>query len=783
MRHCIMLLLLGASAPLFAQEPQVPAPASAAGGPVRDSVAVYRGDAGELELEPPRMVAPDVRIDGALDEPVWSAAAKLTGFTQYEPIEGRPALDDTDVYVFYTSDALYVGVRAHDRAPEEMRAKLGERDRAMMTDDWIRIMLDTFDDQRQSYVFYLTPLGIQSDGIWIEGGTGGGGSVPIDFNPDFIWASETRLLDDGWSAELRIPYISLRFRTEPVQSWGFNVARETRRNGYKTSWAPLTQNRASTLAQIGKLRSLRDLEPRRLVEVNPVVTGRRTGALTSSGYEREGFTPELGINARVGVTQNLVLDGTLNPDFSQVEADADQITANERFAISLPEKRPFFLEGTEVFQTPQRLVYTRSIVEPVGGAKLTGKVGSFNVGYLGVVDEGAIAGQTAVNLLRVRRDIGGASTIGVLMTDRTATDGGDYNRVVGVDARVLLAQRYTITTQLAGSWNRAADEQSDGMLSYLQVERSGETLGWEVVYEDVAPDFRAGSGFIRRVGDARLFGTGRLVFRRPQGSLLERWGAELRLEGFYPSGNIGGQPIESEIELQPNLFLRGGSTLRFILRRGYYALDPDAYADHRIAGPDGTLMPIAAPGELEGLYAFAVMPQLRPNAWLQIGGRMYLREIPIFTEGSRGFELLLNPDVRVWPTDGLSLELSYARSRIHRQDDDALFSTQDIPRLKAQYQFSRSLLARIVTQYNLQSRTALLDPTTGLPIHFDGIRDAGAEGGSFGAQLLVAYEPSPGTLFYAGWAQQMRGERTLRLDDMDRLSDGLFVKLSYLYRR
>ncbi len=764
--------------------PQRPPAGGADGAPEHPGASVaHRGSDGDLAVTPPRMDTPEIRIDGVLDEAAWQRAALLTGFTQYEPAEGLPATDPTDVRVFYATDALYVAIRAHDSEPEAMRARLGERDAAYRTDDWVRVMLDTFDDRRQAYVFYVTPLGIQADGVWVEGGANtNGGSVPVDYNPDYIWDAETRRDAGGWTAELRIPYISLRFRTQPVQDWGFDVARQTRRNGYKTSWSPVTQDRASTLAQIGRLRGLQELRPKRLVEVNPVLTGRRTGERTDAGWERADPTPELGLNARLGVTQNLVLDATLNPDFSQVEADADQITANERFALSVPEKRPFFLEGTEIFQTPQRLVYTRSIRDPAGGAKMTGKLGPLGVGYMGALDQAGDAGDAAVNLVRLRSDVGAGSSVGALLTSRMALEGRDDNQVAALDARLLFRERYTLTAQLARSWTRDTAAAS-GNLAFLSLARSGQKLGWELVLEDIAPDFDAQSGFIRRRGDTRIFGAGELTFHRAPGSLLEGWGGELRVERFYRHGTLtSGPAYEAEIELQPRLSLRGGSSVSMILRRGYYAFDPRDYAGFQTLEPGGTLVPMAAPRALDAMYAFALMPSLRPVAWAELGGRMYLREIPIYAEGSRGFEFLLSPSLKLWPSEGLSLDFAWARSRLWRRRDDTLFATQDIPRLRTQYQFSRALLARVVLQYNLQSREPLSDPATGRVLHYDGAPSEAVSQGEFGGQLLLSYEPSPGTLFYVGWAQHLRGPHTLHIADMERMSDGIFVKLSYLHR-
>ncbi|MCZ6617780.1 MAG: carbohydrate binding family 9 domain-containing protein, partial [Gammaproteobacteria bacterium] len=249
-------------------------------GDVSGNPLVYSGRAGSLAITIPRVEDPNITIDGRLDDPVWKSAAVLTDFTQYEPVEGIPSTEETQVRVFYSGDAIYFAIRAWDSEPDLILARLGERDRAVFTDDWIRIMLDTFDDQRQAYVFYVNPLGIQVDGLWIEGMRsrfGRRSAVSIDFNPDFIWESDGRVIADGWTAEMKIPYASLRFREVSVQDWGLSVSRGVRRKEFKQSWAPLTQDVSSTLAQAGKLVGLRDIKPRKLVEINPVATGIRRG--------------------------------------------------------------------------------------------------------------------------------------------------------------------------------------------------------------------------------------------------------------------------------------------------------------------------------------------------------------------------------------------------------------------------------------------------------------------------------------------------------------------------
>jgi len=773
----------------------------------------FSGRDGNLDVRPPRLVAPDLALDGNLDEPSWQQAALLSDFTQYEPVEGVIPDEATEVRVFYTDDAIYFGIRALDADPRLVQAHLGERDRSVFGDDWVRIMLDTYDDRRQAYVFYVNPLGIQTDGLWIEGyqgrgggsggGSGGSGGVSIDFNPDFIWDSDGHVNQEGWSAELRIPFVSIRFREVPEQSWGIHVAREVKRKGFKQSWAPLTKEVSSTLAQSGRLVGLRDLHPRRLVEVNPVLTGTRTGTNESGRFLRSDPRGDFGVNGRLGVTQNLVLDGTYNPDFSQVEADANQIRVNERFALFFPEKRAFFLEGSEIFNTPARLVYTRQIVDPVAGAKLTGKVGSFQVGYIGALDESpstilGASGQALFNVVRARRDVGSASTVGLLYTDRSLTDGsGAYNRLVAGDARLVFGGRYTLTTQVAGSATRDPDAgEHDGLrpLLKLDFERGGRSFSWNASLVDIHPDFRASSGFITRAGDTEANAGLSLTHYGAPGSILERVSLRVltnnyfRHDGFW-SGRL---PFEHETELFPTLFLRGDRSLTLVLRRGYFRFQPKDYVQYEVQTEDGRV-PFVTPGPVGNLLAWGLMPRLRITNNLNVNGSAYFREVPIYDEAARGWELRVGPSLDYRPTDALQLQVNYTYSRISRRsrqvvdgsdiENRSVFSTVKIPRVRAQYQFSRSLFARAVLQYELGRSSALVDPRTGAPLLLDGEVVAAAESGEFLGQVLFQYQPGPGTIFYIGFSRLMEGGRTYRLASMSPVEEGLFVKLSYLFRK
>jgi hypothetical protein len=753
----------------------------------------FSGRTYQLEVTPPRFEEVEIRIDGRVEEAVWGEAAVLKDFTQYEPVEGIPSTEKTEVRVLYTGDAIYFGVLALDTEPELILARMGERDRSVFGDDWIRIILDTFDDQRQGYVFYVNPLGIQTDGLWIEGlrqQEGRASTVSIDFSPDFIWESDGHVNDRGWEAEIRVPYVSLRFRPDPVQSWGINIAREVKRRGFKQSWAPLTQNVSSTLAQSGKLVGLRDLRPKRLVEVNPVTTGKRIGNDLSGTFRRGGFEAEAGLNARYGITRNLVADATLNPDFSQVEADATRITVNERFALFFPEKRPFFLEGSEVFDTPQQLVYTRRVVDPVAGAKLTGKMGAFTLGYLGALDESPSSlfggiGKASVNLFRARRDVGAASNVGILYTDRTLTEGGDFNRVLAGDARLVFRERYTFTTQWAGSLT--SENGSSASLKpsvFASLGRSGRQLGWDFTFHDLHPDFRASAGYLTRIGEAVTVGNLTLTRYGAPGSIVERSALGFRVEGYFDHREFwkGQRPYEAEVQLIPSFSFRGDRSVSIILRSGYFEFPRESYDSYEVLGSGGEAEPFTIPEALTNMKAVAITPRLRLDNSSNLNGRFYLRELPIYAEASRGLELLIAPQLSLKPATALSLTLDQTYSRLWRRKDGTVFSTAVVSRLTSQYQFGKAVFARAMIQYNLEDRDALVDPTSGRPIMVSGAVAEAREEGTVQGQFLLQYQPSPGTIFYVGYSRLMEGDYSYGLAGKDPTADGLFIKLSYLFR-
>ncbi len=753
----------------------------------------YSGRAGQLDVSTPRIESPSISIDANLDEPEWSQAAILRDFTQYTPVEGAVASQDTEVRVFYSSDAIYFGFRVFDSEPDKILVHLMERDRSQ-SDDWIRIMLDTFNDQRQAYTFFVSPFGIQSDGMWLESiePRGGPTGPKVDFNPDFIFESDGRVVEDGWIAEVRIPYVSLRFPVVEEQDWGIQIARGVMRNGYKSSWAPISVESSSTLAQSGRLRGLRGLQPKRLVEINPVATGKMEGFRDGTNFSRSDPEPEFGVNGRVGITQNLVLDATVNPDFSQVEADVDQIQVNERFALFFPEKRAFFLEGTEVFRTSQNLVHTRRIVDPIAGAKLTGKVGPFAVGYLGAADESPTSvfggsNDAVFNLVRARADVAAGSTLGLLYTDRSLTSGGGFNRVASADARVLFGGRYLIESQITGSWTSDGSPGAAAPLEpafTLLFRRTGLNFNYRARLRDQSEGFRTDTGFMPRLGDTDWGAAVGFDRFGDAGALVETWGLELQTNNFSKHDDFwaGRSPYEYEVELHPNIALRGSRRANAILKWGGFRFRSEDFAGYEVVGAGGLPEPFTLPPELKNIMGIAVMPNIRFNDTFNLSGVIMFREIPLFAEGALGWENRFGPNLRIQPGEQLRVEAGYTWVRLERADDRSYFSTAHIPRLRLQYQFSKSLLTRVIGQYDLEQREALRHPVTGQAVLRNGVVQGARERGNFTGQALVSYEPSPGTIFFIGYSRVMNGQYGIDLREKELQQDGFFMKLSYLFR-
>lgn len=469
-------------------------------------------------LEISRAASP-VRIDGILDEEAWQQATAIPVDHEWFPGDG-PAPVATTALLAYDAENLYVAFRAADPEPARIRARFADRDTAT-DDDTVGFMIDPFHDGRRAFQFRINPLGVQMDAVNsdVEGSE--------DFSWDAIWESAGQVTAEGYVVEVALPFRQLRFPAAGgVQTWGFMATRDWPRSLHHRMRSIVTdQDRNCTVCQLQDLTGFQGMETGRNLEVAPTLTGNlsqvRQG-FPDGRFESTGEDLDPGVSARWGVTPNVALNLTLNPDFSQVEADAAQLEVNTRFALFFPEKRPFFLEGADFFETQFPLVFTRTVADPVAGLKITGKqqahaFGAFfaedrinNLILPGSQESGlaSIDQDVASGVLRYRRDLTKGSTLGVLWTGREGE--GYRNHVAGVDGIYRFTGSDVVRYQLAGSTTRYPEgfardagqpvESFDGHALSVAYHHGDHDWTWNVDYQELAPEFRADSGFVDRVG-------------------------------------------------------------------------------------------------------------------------------------------------------------------------------------------------------------------------------------------------------------------------------------------
>ena len=553
--------------------------------------------------------------------------------------------------------------------------------------------------------------------------------------------------------------------------------RVVQHSGYEETWTPAVRANASFLIQSGRLVGLTGLKRGVVLDFTPEFTTKVDGAPGAGGYDYTG-TPELGGNLRWGVTQNLAVTATANPDFSQVEADVGQVTVNERFALFYPEKRPFFLEGLEQFDTPNSLIYTRRIVHPVFGAKLAGKVGGTGIAYLGAVDnqDPSAAGSNPVyNLVRLRRDLGPTSTVGLAYTDWI--DGDDYNRVLGADARVVWRSIWFSEVQVGGSWTRDATGARAGKLwDVTFADRTGRAYGNHFELLGIERTFQDTSGFVNRVDLVAGRTFNRFTWYGRPGALLEQLSA---IVGFAPIwryadfGRLRGT-VEDTLQNFWVATLRGGWALNLTLSLNHFSFDPAAYAGETVNGA-----PFVVPNGLYHLPGIAAGGST-PNRALTASANVRYGATALFPEAAEGRQFGVVTTAAWRPTASLRVEARWVHERFTRARDGSRFSTANIPRLKVEYQLSRAIFFRYVGQYFAQDQAALEDPRTGQPIL--GPRTAAVVTNEFRNDVLFSYKPVPGTVCFFGYGASLTELDAFQFRNLSRASDGFFLKLSYLFR-
>lgn len=718
-----------------------------------------RGTFGEGTLSPtwaPRAPGGERRPTGTRAADRGSLGVPVTTFRQREPRDGAPASRETTAWLSYDDQNLYV-VFACEDDPAQVRASVARRE-DITSDDYVAVYLDTFRDGKRSYVFMVNPRGVQRDGILTEG-------QDEDFNFDAVWSSEGRLTDEGWVVRITIPFRSLRFPRAPVQTWGLAVGRGIQRNDERSYWPYITERLASFVPQFAEARGLADISPGLNLQLDPYTTFARARVLDDDADVpafRSLDDERFGADAKLVLRDALTLDATINPDFSQVETDDPQVTVNRRFEVYYPEKRPFFLENAGYFQTPVNLFFSRRIVDPQGGLRLTGKAGGWTVGAMVMRDRAPAeatwgevpAGRAArVGAVRVQHELGEESTLGILATDRALA--GRSNRVLSADARLRLGDVWSFTGQFARSFDHDAEGRyASGTAAHAQWERDGRHFGYEGEYGLFTRSFNAPLAFVERVAVRELQQEASYAWRPDSGPVVE-WGPSLAAEWVWdPSGALLDRELSGLFEVS----LVASTSLEIEHARLFEMYDDFAFHPSITAVSVGT----------EWLKWLSLDVS---HEWGTAVNHDPADGLDPFLASAAETEV----ELTMRPTASLRWDQAFITSGLEAGNGRDLV-TERMHRTKVNYQFSRFLSIRAI----VDRKTEVADTTL-----FDG---EGFEG-RWSFDLLLAYVPRPGTAVYVGYTDRLEGitfrrgpEPRIEASRRDHTSTArqLFVKLSYL---
>jgi hypothetical protein len=747
----VMLVLILASLPLYAAAEVLP-----------QNPASEEHKAQSYTVRP---ASSEIKIDGILDEPAWADAMQGDLPFEWRPGDNVPSPVESEFLVTFSSNYLYIAMRCYDPEPEKIRAHIMDRDAMdkFIQDDHVSLIIDPFNDERRGFQFRINPLGVQADANFseLEGYE--------DFSWDAIWASAGKITEWGWAFEIAIPFNQLRFPSgEGVQTWGFSAERSYPRNvRHRMTSHRRDRGLSCILCQMNKITGFQGMKTGLNLEIAPTLTASRTDVrpdFPDGPFEKDNDNLDPGLTVRWGITPNLIFNATANPDFSQVEADVAQLDVNTRFALRFPEKRPFFLEGADFFLTPIEAVFTRTVADPAGGLKFTGKVGKNAFGVFGAFDKinnllfpankssgsGSFDQDVPSGVFRYRRDVGRGSTIGALYTGRAGDE--YFNHTGGFDGFFRLSRTKTLNVQYLHSETRYGDEMADsygqdrGRFGGDALDASFLHMGRDWIYtfsfRNLSPGFRADYGYVPRV-DLRRGGASinRLIWGKP-GSWFSQ--ISVGLNGFLIY-DLAGKLTDSSMELQTHYTgpLQTQAVFSLSRNREFYL------------GKDYNLN--------QGLIFAEMKPMggLRLNFMGMYGGAVD------YANAREARQLMLAPVLEFNLGRHISINFQDNFQEL-RREGKKIFNA-NLLQGRFVYNFNVRSFVRLILQYLDLSR----DPAMyGFPVE--------KKTQTLFTQLLFSYKLNPQTVLFLGYSDNYLGRLDVDLTQLDRT---FFVKLGYAWTR
>lgn len=735
----------------------------------------------------PKLSASPV-IDGKLDDDIWKSAAVIKDFIQTQPGDNVAASKPTEAYIGYDEKHLYIAFKCWDEK-DKIRASIAQRD-AIFSEDNVRFWLDTYDDKRRAYVIGLNPFGIQADGIYTEG-------QGADFNVDILFESKGVIEEWGWSVEAKIPFKSLRYSAGKGKFWGFNAARNIDRlNDEFDSWVPLPRNVPGFLTHFGRITGLDEIKTERTLEIIPTLTVKETGRrLSQDKFSNPPIEPDFGFTAKYSISPNITLDAAYNPDFADTEADAPVVEANQRFPIFFSEKRPFFLEGVDIFNSRIQAVYTRRIENPDVALKLSGKVGKNTFGIIGAIDEPlsnpkqkkALAG-----IVRFKRDFGKESNIGFLATHYSYPE--KHNTVAGFDYRWKINKSSEFRGQVLGSTSK-------NFFFNPNIDDSEYRIGNAIAYDynyynskgnftygfggrGASSNYRADLGFTQRTNTNQVYTFLEYNSKpNPKSFIIQKfvnlsYGIRNDFSGRFQSM---GSDFNINMNLKGNAFVGFGGYLNRerLTEDEFGAKRNTPQRPNQIGAFYGDPFRDTNQGGMFVSYFQRLHKKVAVEANFSYdfntfdldfgGGRRFPRVSPaaiLLGQGApldpgTGKQLNMSFWTEFKPVNTFTFSLSYNKSKLTRNDTGLVAFDSNIYQFRSTYQFSRFVSLKTRVDYNtLSSRI-------------------------FG-QYTFAWTPSPGKALYVGYNDNWNykgfafGQQQTSFLQMNRT---FFIKMSYLFRK
>ena len=728
------------------------------------SVAAQTIEAGGVSVPEVPHVDEQYAIDGVLDDEIWASALTFDLLIETNPRENEPAAVVTHAYIVENGTALLVAFDAKDPDPTRIRAYLRDRD-AAFNDDFVGIVIDTFNDQRRAFEFFVNALGVQMDLIQDDVRRN------EDDSWDAIWDSAGTINDDGYTVEMAIPFNQLRFRRGAVeQTWGLDLIRiRPRENRTLLSISPRERGRNCYLCQLPKIRGFANAEAGIDLEVVPSLTATRVDTRdAASGRMRAGpGDEEIGVTVSWGITPDLTANLALNPDFSQVEADVAQLDVNNQFSLFFPETRPFFLDGADYFSTHINAVFTRTVADPDVGLKLTGRSPSSMYGIL--LAEDAVTTLLFPAALRSSNHVleqsnrvlvgryahafgGNASTLGALVTSRS---GDDYsNRVAGLDGRLRLSDRHSLRFQYLESETEYPEDiaarfgQPAGLFGgdAFSVDYDFDSRQWwaEAGYTRRDDGFRADAGFVNQVGYAESeLGFGRVWHGDGDG-----WWNQMRL----------GMSVERSDDTAGQLLERR--------RSSWFAFNGPLQSHFELGRNDREQIWDGVRHQTDDVFVYG---QFRPGGAVYFSLSVSSGQQIDFANSRLADQLRVQPSLDLNVGPHLLVRLRHTRVHLDSRDGGGRIFDAELSDARLTWQFNlRSFLRFTVQRQHVQRNVALFRAA-----------DAQSQSLTMGSQLLYSYKVNPQTVFFAGYSDNYVDDD--RYDDLTRTERAFFIKLAYAW--